>query len=137
MEPYGSEHNFMQLSSIFENHWIMEPEVSFFSDFDGLIGLSYFNIYVKLYWYFQLFWLYFYYSSKHSGKLGSVILRWVIRCYMHSSAFDVRCISFITGDDGKISNLEFKLSNLPNFKNAGYKPFRGSAVYIGTVVCWW
>lgn len=54
---------------------------------------------------------------------------------MHSSAFDVRCISFITGDDGKISNLEFKLSNLPNFKNTGYKPFRGSAVYIGTVVC--
>lgn len=39
MEAHGSEHNFMQLSSIFETHWIIEPEVLFFSDFNGLIDL--------------------------------------------------------------------------------------------------
>lgn len=49
MEAYGSEHNFMQLSSIFENHWITETEVPFSSDFDGLIDLSYFNLKVKMY----------------------------------------------------------------------------------------
>lgn len=61
----------------------------------------------------------------------------MIRCYMYSlpPAFHIRCISFITSDDGKISNLEFRLLNLPNFKNAGYNPFRGSVVYISTVVC--
>lgn len=53
MEAYGSEHNFMQLSSIFETHWIIEPEVSFFSAFDGLIDLSYFNLKVKLYIYYS------------------------------------------------------------------------------------
>jgi len=49
MEPYGSEHNFMRLSSVFETHRTIEPEVAFSSDFDRLIDLSYFNINVKLY----------------------------------------------------------------------------------------
>lgn len=49
MEAYGIEHNYMQLISIFESHWIIEPEVPFFSNFDGLIDLSYLNLKVKLY----------------------------------------------------------------------------------------